>query len=96
MQATRTIKYVCKFYLSLSLRSRDVLHIPPALEQRPPGAVHPRVGAVVRVFDVGDYLLRRPPVARRERLVPGREDVLVRVGARVLWASMSETTKGKE
>ena len=76
--------------------SCDLVDVPPALEQRPPDAVHPRVGAVVRVVDVGDHLLRRPPVAGRERLVPGREDVLVRVGARVLPAPMSvRPQKGK-
>ncbi len=64
--------------------ARDLVDVPPALEQRAADAVHARLGAVVRVVDVVDHLFRGAPVAGREGLVPGGEDEVIRLWARVL------------
>ena len=78
------------------LGAGHLVDVPPALEERATDAVHARVGAMVRMVHVVHHLLGRAPVRRCERLVPGREDVLVRVGARVLPAPMSvRPQKGK-
>ena len=73
--------------------SRHLVDVVPALEEGLADAVHTRLSAMVRVVDVVHHLARIAAVRGRERLVPGREDVLVRVGARVLRAPMLD---GKE
>ncbi len=62
----------------------DLLNVPPALQQRPTDTVHASIDAMVRMADVVHHLIRRTPVTRRERLVPGGEDVFIRLGRSVL------------
>ena len=64
--------------------SRDLVNIPPALEQRATDALHACVRAMIGVADVAHHLFGSAPVAWREGLIPGSEEELVRLRARVL------------
>ena len=64
---------------------RNLVHVPPALQQRLADMMHARVDAMVRMLDVAHHLLCAPSVGGRERLVPVGEDEAVWVGCRVLF-----------
>jgi hypothetical protein len=68
----------------LLLMSRYLIDIPPALHESLADAVHPGLGAVVRMVDILQHLLRVATVAGREWLVPLREDVRFRFREGVL------------
>ena len=66
------------------LGTRPLVDFSPASEKSFADMIHARLGIVVLRFGVVEQRLRAVAVARRERLVPHREDELIQVRIRVL------------
>jgi hypothetical protein len=65
------------------VQTRLVIDLTPALEERAAHVREPRRAVMIIIRRILHHLRGGPAVRGRERLVPGGEDVRVRLGARV-------------